>query len=365
MAWLRVESSFPNHRKIMMAGHLLGTGSMGRIIGLWSVGACYSVANLTDGFVPRIVFLDARYDKKPSAVVDVMVQAGLLEAAEGGYLLHDFTQYNPSAAEVKAKMDWDARRKQLYAMPNLVAEIRRRDKDRCRYCGRAVNWKDRRGEHGGTYDHVIPRGANSLQNVVVCCFHCNGRKGGRTPEQAGMTLLAIGQVGTSSELDTSSQNHVDYDRFVSRTRARSDSDSDSDSESESEPETKPESKKIKPSRASRSALVVATDPQFDVVTSDSQFDLFWHDYPRKTGKGAAWKAWASLKPTDQIVTAIVKALEWQRHQPSWLKDGGQFIPHPATWLNGRRWEDEPFHAERKETTAEQMARVMAGGGKFL
>jgi len=40
-------------------------------------------------------------------------------------------------------------------------------------------------------------------------------------------------------------------------------------------------------------------------------------------------------------TLGVLALAWQARQPGWLKDDGQYIPLPATWLNGARWEDEP------------------------
>jgi 5-methylcytosine-specific restriction endonuclease McrA len=62
-----------------------------------------------------------------------------------------------------------------------------RDKGRCQYCGTKVSRLD------FTYDHVVPRvqgGTTTWQNVVVACTPCNQRKAGRTPEQAGMHLLA-------------------------------------------------------------------------------------------------------------------------------------------------------------------------------
>lgn len=67
------------------------------------------------------------------------------------------------------------------------------------------------------------------------------------------------------------------------------------------------------------------------------FTEFWQAYPRKVGKGAAEKAWSKLKPDLQIV---LSALAWQSRQDGWTKDQGAFIPHPATYLNQRRWEDE-------------------------
>ncbi len=70
------------------------------------------------------------------------------------------------------------------------------------------------------------------------------------------------------------------------------------------------------------------------------FDQFWYAYPRKTGKALALKIWQRLNPSPDTITTILTALEWQCLQPDWQKDSGRFIPHPSTWLNGRRWEDE-------------------------
>jgi hypothetical protein len=71
------------------------------------------------------------------------------------------------------------------------------------------------------------------------------------------------------------------------------------------------------------------------------FAAFWTAYPRKTAKPAAAKAFAKIAPDDATFAAMLAALDRQRRSPGWVKDGGQFIPHPATWLNGRRWEDQP------------------------
>jgi 5-methylcytosine-specific restriction endonuclease McrA len=69
-----------------------------------------------------------------------------------------------------------------FSRRNLFA----RDENTCQYCGI-------RFETGTlTYDHVVPRaqgGRTDWTNIVTCCVDCNRRKGGRTPEQAGMRLL--------------------------------------------------------------------------------------------------------------------------------------------------------------------------------
>ena len=79
------------------------------------------------------------------------------------------------------------------------------------------------------------------------------------------------------------------------------------------------------------------EPSTDVELVD-RFDEFWKAYPRKTGKAQAVKAWSKLKPRDhdQAIDILPE------HVAYWHRVGTatQFIPHPATWLNGRRWEDE-------------------------
>lgn len=73
--------------------------------------------------------------------------------------------------------------------------------------------------------------------------------------------------------------------------------------------------------------------------SSGDFECFWRAYPKKRNKGNAEKAWKKLNPP---LAKILDALEWQRQQQSWTKDGGQFVPYPASYLNAKGWEDEPI-----------------------
>ena len=72
----------------------------------------------------------------------------------------------------------------------------------------------------------------------------------------------------------------------------------------------------------------------DIDSSGPGFADFWAAYPRRTGKGAAEKAWVAATKIAQPA-AILSALAGQTFSPD-----PKFIPHPATWLNQRRWEDE-------------------------
>jgi len=84
----------------------------------------------------------------------------------------------------------------------------------------------------------------------------------------------------------------------------------------------------------------AVEQTSSATDDEHAFDEFWKLYPRKTGKGAAEKAWVvAIKKTDPevILTALreqLPSLQMQR------RTDGDFRPHPATWLNQKRWEDE-------------------------
>lgn len=71
------------------------------------------------------------------------------------------------------------------------------------------------------------------------------------------------------------------------------------------------------------------------------FERFWQAYPRKVGRGAAEKSWGKLRPDADLAERILAAVERDKGTGQWTRDRGQFIPYPATWLNQRRWEDDP------------------------
>lgn len=85
-----------------------------------------------------------------------------------------------------------------------------------------------------------------------------------------------------------------------------------------------------------------TEPRIRVVYSE-RFEDFWRHYPLPVGKGAAYRAWLKAAGTVggemELLEAIKEPLLEAKASAKWLEDGGKFIPHPATWLNQRRWED--------------------------
>lgn len=69
------------------------------------------------------------------------------------------------------------------------------------------------------------------------------------------------------------------------------------------------------------------------------FDRFWLAYPKKRSKGQAEKVWIKLGPGEELLGVILKAIERAKGSREWLSDEGRFIPHPASWLNAKAWED--------------------------
>jgi len=208
VGWVRVDDQFADHPKLANIGPL-GWG-------LWLAGVAYCNRHLTDGYIPRSVAvrlacpevvhpsgqvwrLMRQTDDGETApvdmawVIDLLVAAGLWHPVPGGYQVHDYLDYQPSAAEVHAARDTIRRRAMLNARPEVAKAVKERDGNRCRYCGRAVSWRDRRSDAGATYDHVVPVAAGGAEydpdNIVVCCRACATRKANQTLDEAGMTLL--------------------------------------------------------------------------------------------------------------------------------------------------------------------------------
>ena len=84
------------------------------------------------------------------------------------------------------------------------------------------------------------------------------------------------------------------------------------------------------------------------------FETFWKSYPNKKAKQAALKAWTKNKKTLPGIENLIAILERHKQSKDWTKDGGAYIPHPATWLNRGQWEDEMEKAQQQNQRPEWM-----------
>lgn len=75
-----------------------------------------------------------------------------------------------------------------------------------------------------------------------------------------------------------------------------------------------------------------TCPSGDVQEAD--FEAFWKVYPKKVAKKKAYQAFKKIKTP---VSVLIEAVEKQKKSEQWMRDHGQYIPFPTTWLNQERW----------------------------
>jgi hypothetical protein len=78
----------------------------------------------------------------------------------------------------------------------------------------------------------------------------------------------------------------------------------------------------------------------------SMFDQFWSIYPRKTDKGKALSKWLQVCKRKDAPTwrEVKRAILQQKQSERWQES--MFIPMPATWLNQRRWLDDPSEMKK-------------------
>lgn len=74
---------------------------------------------------------------------------------------------------------------------------------------------------------------------------------------------------------------------------------------------------------------------------DANFTAWYKAYPKKKKPLDAQKAWGQTKGKRPPLSDMLAALEWQRTSFEWTKNGGQFIPWPASYLRAGSWAEEP------------------------
>lgn len=101
----------------------------------------------------------------------------------------------------------------------------------------------------------------------------------------------------------------------------------------------PPSEKAKGSNTPMSNTKRVKDLPASGTEAVAGFEQFWKLYPKKKSRKDALKAWVKLSPDADLQAAMITALANHCASRDWTKDGGQYIPNPATWLNGERWQD--------------------------
>lgn len=84
------------------------------------------------------------------------------------------------------------------------------------------------------------------------------------------------------------------------------------------------------------------------------FDEFWKVYPRKVNKRRSSQSWKKIKPSE--VPAILSSVEEWKKTDQWSRDGGRYIPYPATFLNDRRWDEQVVATLSRASHSEEKSK---------
>lgn len=77
------------------------------------------------------------------------------------------------------------------------------------------------------------------------------------------------------------------------------------------------------------------------------FACFWKVYPKKANKKDAFKAFKGIKDVEKLLPDIIADVEEKKQTKDWQKQDGQYIPYPASYLRGERWNDVNEVAEKQ------------------
>lgn len=93
-----------------------------------------------------------------------------------------------------------------------------------------------------------------------------------------------------------------------------------------------------------------------------EFEIFWEAYPKKLGKKKARTAWIRARGAAHLGEVLASLQDWKQ-TTDWQKENGQYIPYPATWLNGDLWKENPrvAVAVAKPPSLEDQLRLLQGG----
>lgn len=290
---------------------------------VWVCSWSWTRRNRTNGILLRVEAeaLIRKLGLDPKRVIPMLLfvppgcQAGCWEdLGDGSYRLHEAEQGYPLTEAEKVRR-WRhnlSRRgtseKQLAA---LRSEVFARDGYTCRYCGAMPEprWL--------VMDHIIPlpEGPDELDNLAAACRSCNKRKGGRTPEQAGMELLDLVTAQVTRNL----------------------------------PVTDPRTREVSPSHSpSHTHIPPAVPPPPDPVTSAVL--LAWE---RLTGK--------PIRPADQGFADRL-GVEYPRLTASQLvADLDEQLPKFMA-SNGHRWPPLKYFAMRWREMDARVADEQSGDG---
>ena len=94
------------------------------------------------------------------------------------------------------------------------------------------------------------------------------------------------------------------------------------------------------------------------------FEDFWTAYPKRKKRQDAMRAFNAINPDLALVQTMIDKIAKEKLTSEWTEKGGKYIPHPATWLNGKRWEDEETEVHC-QGVSEKTRQTLEAGKRWL
>lgn len=223
-----------------------------------------------------------------------------------GFTRHQHVNPRESASELPAPPDYEPTAPKRITS-DVRAEVMARDGHKCVRCNATEDL---------TLDHILPQcldGPHLAENLRVMCRGCNS---GRPVSGKGL----VEDLATDGFTIQGLRQRFGIDKELTRADASRRVNSRTDAQGGREGKGK----------------------EGDTRDASVSFEVFWSAYPLKKSRADALKAWVKLNPSEHLQASILKAIAQQSQGEDWLKEGGRFIPHASTWLNGKRWDDEVF-----------------------
>lgn len=317
--WTKISDDFFRHPKVVQAGRDARD--------LFLVGLAHANGHLTDGFIAsqylRRLGADAEIEDA-EASARRLVDVGLWEKAEGGWIIHGFLEYNPCRADVEA--------------------------ERARTAERQQQWRDRKRTATTPKEPVTPHVRNSDRNGVTTSV----TNSGPVPVPEGYISTALQQPynvpaqapGCGSDGDDEAALEDGLRRLAASEYRPVVSRRPGEAGTTAEP----------PPVKRRSSWPWLTSVPARLAPHADRFEAFYAAYPRKEAPTAAWAAWQKIAVhwSDELGDAIDAGLQAHLRSAQWADRA--HIPHPATWLNQRRWESDPPSASEQPSRASPLAR---------
>lgn len=181
MPWLKVSDTFTTHPLMMRllgiceGNHQLKNEASGVLLDLASISA----QHLMDYYVEYGALAQVAPGRE-DVMIDLLSRAGLLfeeKQPDGTWMLRLVDDPGLFHMRSREEVELDRRRSRDKRNPDLLMQVRLRDGDQCRWCGKTVDWRDRRSHRRGTYDSLNGHRDSTAETLVVACWSCNSRRG--------------------------------------------------------------------------------------------------------------------------------------------------------------------------------------------